>query len=334
MAGKLTGPQMAAIILMTLGEENSAMVLRNLTSEEIKKIGFEMTYIREVKKEMSDEVLQDFISKLREEENIYVTGDNFFRSLLPNVVDGEEADDLLSAIEMEKERVPFKYVREIDAKVLANFIKSEHPQTIAIILVHLGHEKAGETLGFLPESMQLEVMHRIAQLDTVPPDLIREVDEVLERELLSISKERHQTLGGIQAVAEILNYSDRRTGESILQGMEESDSELAEKVRKLMFVFEDLVTVNDAGIRELLKEVGNEELTLALKTCSDELKNKVFKNLSQRAAQMLEEDLSVLGLVRLSEVEAAQQNILNVARRLEKEGKLMLAGRESGDTFV
>ena len=182
--------------------------------------------------------------------------------------------------------------------------------------------------------MQLEVMNRIAQLDTVQPDLIREVDEVLERELLSISKERHQTLGGVQAVAEILNYSDRRTGESILQGMEESDSELAEKVRKLMFVFEDLVTVNDAGIRELLKEVGNEDLTLALKTCSDELKNKVFKNLSQRAAQMLEEDLSVLGLVRLSEVEAAQQNVLNVARRLEKEGKLMLAGRESGDTFV
>lgn len=334
MAGKLTGPQMAAIILMTLGEESSAMVLKNLTSDEIKKIGLEMTYIPEVKKEMSDEVLQDFVSKLREEENIYVTGDNFFRNLLPNVVDGAEVDGLLTAIELEKEKVPFKYVREIDPKVLANFIKSEHPQTIAIILVHLGQEKAGETLGFLPELMQLEVMNRIAQLDTVQPDLIREVDEVLERELLSISKERHQTLGGVQAVAEILNYSDRRTGESILQGMEESDSELAEKVRKLMFVFEDLVTVNDAGIRELLKEVGNEDLTLALKTCSDELKNKVFKNLSQRAAQMLEEDLSVLGLVRLSEVEAAQQNVLNVARRLEKEGKLMLAGRESGDTFV
>jgi len=157
---------------------------------------------------------------------------------------------------------------------------------------------------------------------------------VLERELLSISKERHQILGGVQAVAEILNYSDRRTGENILQSMEELDTELAEKVRKLMFVFDDLVSVNDAGIRELLKEVSNEELTIALKTCSDELKNKIFKNLSQRAAQMLQEDLSVLGLVRLSEVEAAQQNILNIARRLEKEGKLALAGRESGDAFV
>jgi flagellar motor switch protein FliG len=141
-------------------------------------------------------------------------------------------------------------------------------------------------------------------------------------------------LGGVQAVAEILNYSDRRTGESILQSMEEIDTDLAEKVRKLMFVFDDLVSVNDAGIRELLKEVGNEELTVALKTCSDEMKNKIFKNLSQRAAQMLQEDLAVLGLVRLSEVEAAQQSILTIARRLEKEGKLVLAGREGGDAFV
>ena len=334
MATKLSGPQIAAVILMNLGEEISAQILKNLNPDEIKKIGFQMTSIREVKKDLSDEVLEDFISKLRQEENIYVTGDHFFRNLLPSIVNGNEADDMLSAIEMEKEKIPFKYVRNIDAKVLANFIKNEHPQTIAIILVHLGYDKAGEVLACLPESMQLEVMNRIAQLDTVPPDLIREVDEVLEHELLSISKEGHQILGGVQAVAEILNYCDRRAGENILHSMEEADADLAEKVRKLMFVFEDLVAVNDTGIRELLKEVGNEELTLAMKTCSDELKDKIFKNLSQRAAQMLEEDLSVLGLVRLSEVETAQQNILNVARRLEKEGKLILAGRESGDTFV
>lgn len=331
---KLTGPQKAAMVLMMLGEDTSALILKNLTTEEIKNVGFQMTTIRELKKEVSDEVLQEFAQKFHEEDSIYVTGDHFFRNLLPSVVDESAADDLLSAIELEREKVPFKYVREIDPKVLANFIKTEHPQTIAIILVHLGHEKAGETLGFLPEAMQLEVMNRIAQLDTVPPDLIREVDEVLERELLSIGKERSQILGGVQAVAEILNYSDRRTGENILQSMEELDADMAEKVRKLMFVFDDLVAVNDAGIRELLKEVSNEELTFALKTCSDDLKDKIFKNLSQRAAQMLEEDLSVLGLVRLSEVESAQQNILTIARRLEKEGKLVLAGRDGGDTFV
>lgn len=331
---KLTSPQKAAIILLSLGEEVSSQLMKNLTADEIKLLGLQMSSIQEVKKDVSDQVLQDFAGKFKDDGDLYVPGDHFLRNLLPNVLGEDGAGQMLSSIEQEKERVPFKHIRDIDAKVLANFIKTEHPQTIAIILVHLGHEKAGETLAHLPETLQSEVMNRIAHLDAVPLDLVLEVDEILERELLSIGKESNQEMGGVQAVAEILNYSDRRTGESILQSLEETDAELAEKVRKLMFVFEDLASVNDVGIRELLKEVRNEELTLALKTCSEELKSKIFKNLSQRAAQMLEEDLSVLGLVRLSDVEAAQQNILTAARRLEKEGKIVLSNRESGDAFV
>ena len=225
-------------------------------------------------------------------------------------------------------------MKEVDGRLLANFIKNEHPQTVAVILVHLGHDKASQVLGYLPESLQFEVINRVAHLETVPPDLIRDVDEVLEQELVSMGKESHQLLGGIPTVAEILNFCDRRTGDNILQAMEDYDTDLAEKVRKLMFVFEDLVTVNDAGIRELLKEVRNEELTLALKTASEELKGKIFKSLSQRAAQMLQEDLAIMGPARLSDVESAQQSILNIARRLEKEGKLMLAGKEGGDALV
>ena len=331
---KLTGPQKAATILLALGEEASSLVLKNLTPEELKLVGMNMTSIQGIKKEVSEEVLMELAEVFYQDGDIHIEGDHFFRSLLPSFLGNDGALSVMSSIEQEREKIPFKYVREIDARVLANFIRSEHPQTISIILVHLGYEKASEVLGLLPEALQFEVMSRIAHLDTVPPDLIREVDEVLEKELLSIGKESHQLLGGVQAVAEILNYCDRRTGENILQAMEDMDTDLAEKVRKLMFVFEDLVTVNDAGVRELLKEVRNEELTLALKTCSEELKSKFFKNLSQRAAQMLEEDLSVLGPVRLSEVESAQQNILNAARRLEKEGKIILAGREGGDTFV
>lgn len=331
---KLTGPQKAAVILLTLGEEISSAILKNLTNGEIKLLGMQMSAIQEVKKEVSDQLLREFAEGFRGEGDIYLEGDLFFRNLLPNVLGEARAGDILSTIDQEKQRVPFKNVREIDSRVLANFIKNEHPQTIAIILVNLGHEKAGDILGHLPESLQLEVINRIARLDSVPPDLIREVDEVLERELLSIGQQSQHLFGGVQAVAEILNYSDKRTGESILQSLEEADADLADKVRKLMFIFEDLIKVNDAGIRELLKEIRNEELTLAMKTCSEELKSKIFKNLSQRAAQMLEEDLSVLGMVRLSDVEAAQQNILNVARRLEKEGKLILAGGESGDALV
>jgi flagellar motor switch protein FliG len=331
---KLTGPEKAAIILLALGEEASAQILKNLTTEEIKELGVQMSFLQGVKKDVSDELLQEFAGQFNSEDNIYVPGEHFMRSVLPGVLGDNKASEVMSKIELEKQRVPFKHVREIDARVLANFIRNEHPQTVAIILVHLGHEKSSQVLACLPEAFQFEVINRIAHLETVPPDLIREVDEVLEQELVSMGKESHQLLGGVGTVAEILNFSDRRTGDSILQALEDNDPELAEKVRKLMFVFDDLVIISDQGVRELLKEVRNEELTLALKTASEELKSKIFKNLSQRAAQMLEEDLTMMGPVRLSDVEVAQQNVLNIARRLEKEGKLMLAGKEGGDTLV
>ena len=242
------------------------------------------------------------------------------------------AKEVIDQIEEERQKLPFKHLKDIDPKLLAGFIKGEHPQTIAIIISHLGHQKASQVVGYLPEHLQYEIMNRIATLETVPPDLIQEVDEVLEKELMSLGK-RGQQIGGIGVVAEILNHCDRRTGDNILQFLEESDADLAERVRKMMFVFDDLVQVNDQGIRELLKEIRNEELTLALKTASEELKTKIFKNLSQRAAQMLQEDISMMGPARLSEVEAAQQGILNVARRLEKEGKLIL-GKDAGETLV
>lgn len=331
---KMSGAQKAALILLSLGEEATAQILKSLTTEEIKQLGIQMSMVQGIKREVSEELLQEFLNRFFEEGDILTSGDTFIRGLLPTVLGKDQASDILSTIEQEQEKIPFKYVKEIDARVLANFIKNEHPQAIAIILVHLGQEKASQVLGMLPESLQFEVVNRVAHLESVPPDLIRDVDEVLEKELLSIGSESTQLLGGIQTVAEILNHSDRRTGENIMQAMEDYDADLAEKVRKLMFVFDDLVTINDAGIRELLREVKNEELILALKTASDELKSKIFKNLSQRAVQMMEEEMSVMGPVRLSDVELAQQNILNVARRLEKEGKIVLAGKEGGDAFV
>jgi len=331
---RMPGAQKAAILLMSLGEEVASLVVKNLTTEEIKKLGVEMTVLQGVKKDISDELLLEFTERFDLEDDITISGDHFLRNLLPDVFGGDHAEDVLACIEEEKDKVPFKYVKEIDAKVLANFIKNEHPQTITVIMAHLGHEKASQVLTYLPEPLQFEVVNRIANLEMVPPDLIREVDEALEKELLSLGQESQHLVGGVQTVAEILNYSDKRTSDGILKSLEEQDEDLAEKVRKLMFVFEDLAAINDGGIRELLKEVANEELTLALKTASDELKNKVFKNLSQRAGAMLLEDLAMMGPVRLSDVESAQQNILNVARKLEKEGKIVLAGREGGDAFV
>jgi flagellar motor switch protein FliG len=329
----ITGPKKAALALLSLGEEASALILKKLTTTEIKELSVEMSHIDGIKKEISDELLHEFTSLFKAEGGINVAGDQFIRNLLPSVMKGEQAQEVISKIDEEKHRIPFKHLRDIDPKLLAGFIKGEHPQTIAIIVSHLMHEKASQVLAYLPEQLQFEVVGRIASLETVPPDLIQEVDEVLEKELTSMGT-RGEQIGGISVVAEILNHCDRRTGDSILQFLEETDSDLAERVRKLMFVFEDLLHVNDAGIRELLKEIRNEELTMALKTASEDLKAKLFKNLSQRAAQMLQEDISMMGPARLSEVESAQQAILTVARKLEKDGKLLLAGKDGGESFV
>jgi flagellar motor switch protein FliG len=331
---RLKGAQKAAILLLSLGEEASSVILRNLNKDEIKRVSMHMAEIHRVEKDVSDELLQEFASGFHEDGRISIPGNHFLRNLLPTVLGNDEANDLMAGIEHEKAKVPFKYVKDIDSKVLANFIRNEHPQTITIILAHLGHEKASQVIHGLPESLQFEVVNRIAQLEMVPPDLIRDVDEVLEKELLALGRDSQRILGGVATVAQILNYSDKRTGENILQSLEERDEDLADRVRKLMFVFDDLAAVNDQGIRELLKEVSNEDLTLALKTASDELKGKIFKNLSKRAAEMLVEDLSIMGPARLSEVEGAQQNILTVARRLEKEGRLVLVAGDGGDALV
>lgn len=329
---KLTGPKKAAMALLSLGEEVSSLILKKLTTEEIKELSVHMSYIDGMKKETSDELLKEFTSLFRTEGGLNVDGDQFIRNLLPSLMKVDQAKDIIAKMDETKQRAPFKHLRDIDPKLLAGFIKGEHPQTIAIIVSHLLHQKASQVLAYLPEQLQFEVVGRIASLETVPPDLIQEVDEVLEKELMSIGK-RGEQIGGISVVAEILNHCDHRTGDSILQFLEETDADLAEKVRKLMFVFEDLLHVNDAGIRELLKEIRNEELTMALKTASEDLKTKIFKNLSQRAAQMLQEDIAMMGPARLSEVEAAQQAILTVAQ-LEKDGKLVLAGKDGGESFV
>lgn len=332
---KLTGPEKAAAFLMLLGEKTSAQLLKNLSPDEIKQLGSSMCDMQDVKREVLTEVMEEFGQMFTTTDAIYTTGDDFFHNLLPNVLSKEEAEAVKTKLEKEKEEVLFKNIRDVDPKLLAGFIHTEHPQTIAIIMANLGSEKSGQILPLLSEPLQFEVLNRIAHLETVPPDLLREVDAVLQEELLSVEKGSNQILGGVQVAAEILNNCDKRTEEKILQALEDFDEELAEKVRKLMFVFEDLAGVNDQGIRELLKEVKSEDLTLALKTASEELKRKVLGNLSKRAAQILEEDMSVMGPVRLSEVETAQQNIINAARRLEKEGKIFLmGGGEGGDPLV
>jgi flagellar motor switch protein FliG len=222
----------------------------------------------------------------------------------------------------------------VDSKTLAGFIRSEHPQTIAVILAHLPKAKAAEVVRQFPENLQYEVILRLSNLDVIPPGIVEEIDAVLQREVLSTEGLEAKQLGGVESVAEILNSCDKNTEEHIFSRLEEDDPELAEQIRQLMFVFEDMMSVDDRGIRTLLKEVRNEDLTLALKTASDGLKSKILSNVSERAAAMIQEDLEVMGPVRVSEVEQAQQKIITIARRLEKEGKLVIGGKGTEDALV
>jgi flagellar motor switch protein FliG len=222
----------------------------------------------------------------------------------------------------------------VDAKSLANFLQNEHPQTIAVILAHLEAEKRSEVLKRLKENIQTEVVLRMAHLENVSPELIAEVDQLLKRELSSMSSIEQTALGGYQPIADMLNVMDKNTESAIMSRIEEKDPILAEEIRKLMFVFEDLVKIDDRGIALLLKEVPSDKLLLALKTANEDIKNKIFKNLSSRAAEMLKEDLANMGPSRLSDVEAAQSEIVNIARRLEAEGKIMIARGGSDDALV
>jgi flagellar motor switch protein FliG len=222
----------------------------------------------------------------------------------------------------------------VDAKSLSNFLINEHPQTIAVILAHLEPEKKGEVLKRLPESLQAEVVLRLSNLEHVALELIAEVDRVLKQDLSTLGTVEQASLGGVQPVAEMLNVMDKGTETAIMSRIEEKDPILAEEIRKLMFVFEDIVKIDDKGIQTLLKEVPNDKLLLALKTSNEEIRTKIFKNISQRAAKLLQEDLGNMGPARLSDVESAQVEIVNTARRLEQEGKILIARGGSEDALV
>ena len=247
----------------------------------------------------------------------------------------ERARDILGGLNIGNNSArSLESLEMVDAKSLSTFLVNEHPQTVAVILAHLDPEKKGEVLRRLPESLQAEVVLRMANLENVDPELIAEIDKVLKNQLSSSHTIEQASLGGVQPVAEMLNVMDKNSEQSIMSRLEEKDPLLAEEIRKLMFVFEDIAKIDDRGIQVLLKEVPNDRLLLSLKTANDEIRNKIFKNISTRAAEMLREDLSNMGPARLSDVETAQQEIVNVARRLEAEGKIIIARGGSEDAMV
>ncbi len=330
----LTGPEKAAVFLLMLGEDYASDVFKRLDDEEIRNVGRQMAKIDRVDKDDVAALLAEFQGDAGGDE-IFLSGDDMLESALRRALTGEKAGEILDDIRSDWRLTLFQKARKLEPKILVNFLRNEHPQTISLVLSVLESTQAAIILADLKEELQVEVVMRMAELDKVSPDVLVEVDRVLQDELLSVEGMEGQRLGGVEAVAEILNNADRALEAQVLEGVEEQRESLAEEIRRLMFVFEDLMTVDDRGIMSILKEVSTDDLKLALKTSSEDLQDKIFGNMSQRAVDMLKEDMEIMGPTRLKDVEGAQQAIIKIAKRLEQEGKVQLsAGGGGEDEFV
>ena len=323
----LTGADKVSILLLVLGEEVAPLVLKKMSESEIQRISSYMSHMREVDTSAVEQVLNEFFSLSGSVEGIVTGGTEYVKKLLVKALDPEKAEWILSNLSMSRLETGLEALRWLDPKTIARFLRSEHPQTVAVIVAHLNPTQAGAVLGSLPPTVQADVLMRIAKLEHIPTGVIQELDKVLQRELRATGALETDQVGGVKAVAEILNNVDQASEREIMGHIEESNAPLAEEIRQLMFVFEDLLEVDDRGMQTILREVANDDLKMAMKTASEELTGKILRNLSQRAADMLREELEVMGPVRISDVEKAQQKITQVAKRLENEGKLMLGGK-------
>lgn len=325
---KLTGPQKAAIFLMVMGEDFTSEVYKYLDEEDIKRIGVEMAKLEYIPAEAVKKVLEEANLEAKElMSDLSVSPEEFLQKSLVRAY-GEKGKQLWEEIRKELGPETFKKLKKLDPKTVANFLRNEHPQTIAIVLVHLEPDLAGQILQFLPEKIRSEVLLRIALLDKVDPEIVEEISNALEEELQAVGGTLGRKLGGSEKAAEILTHAGRELEDEILSDIEEENPNLAEEIRKYLFTFEDFLQVDDLAIQTLLREISTDDLRLALKGASEEVREKFFRNMSERAATLLKEDLEVMGPVRLSDVEKAQQNIIKVAKRLEQEGKIILGRGE------
>lgn len=332
---RLAGPDKAAILLITLGEGRAGELLNRLDDREIQILGQRISKMEVLPTKQVASVLEEFVQMMENPEALVVRGDQFFKNTISRAMDLRRQEELLDKLDLETNPDFFQKIKKLDPRTVASFLRNEHPQTVALVLAHLERPQAGQVLALFPENLQIEVVRRIARLDQVSPAIIEEIDAALREEIALVEEVGGRMVGGPQSVAEILNQMERTMENNILKRLEEEDLEdLAEDIRRYLFTFEDLLNVEDRGLMNILKEVNTQELALALKAASDELKNKFFRNMSSRAAEMLQEELEIMGPVRLKEVEAAQQRIIQVAKRLEAEGQLVLTGKGSEDVFI
>ena len=325
----LDGRRKAAILLVSLGPEASSEIFKHLRDEEIEQLTLEIARLNVVEPEIRDNIFNEFQEMVMAQQFITQGGLEYARELLERSLGTQKAVDVINRLTSSLQVKPFDFIRRADPLQLLNFIQGEHPQTIAMILAYIGPEKASAILSGLSPEIQSDVAKRIATMDRTSPEIIREVERVLERKLSSMLSEDFTSAGGVDSIVKILNIVDRGTEKTILEELEKDDPELAEEIRRKMFVFEDIVILDERAVQLVLREIEPADLSLALKATPQEVKDKIFKNMSKRAAAMLQEDMEFMGPVRMRDVEESQMKIVSVIRRLEDAGEIIVArGRE------
>ncbi|MDR1900752.1 MAG: flagellar motor switch protein FliG [Treponema sp.] len=328
-----TGRQKAAIFLVTIGSEISAEIFKYLREDEIETLTFEIARLETIVPEQKDAILQEFQELMMANQFISTGGIDYARELLEKSLGSQKAIDIINRLTSSLQVRPFDFIRRTDPTHLLNFIQQEHPQTIALILAYLEPKASSTILQNLPQEVQSDVARRIAKMDRTSPEVLREVERVLEKKLSTLSSEDFTAAGGVESIVEILNLVDRASEKYIIEQLEDEDAELAEEIKKRMFVFEDIVMLDDRAIQKVMREVDSQELAKALKSVDTEVQDKIFRNMSKRAAGMLKEDMEYMGPVRLKDVEESQQKIVSIIRHLEDTGDIVVA-RSGEDELV
>lgn len=330
---KLSGLQKSAILLISLGPEKSANIFKHLKEEEIEELTLEIANTRNVTTQMKEEVIGEFYQLCLAQQYIAEGGIGYAKELLEKALGSEKAVSVISKLTASLQVKPFEFVRKTDASQLLNFIQDEHPQTIALILSYMSPGQASMIISALPPERQADVAKRVAMMDRTSPDIIKEVEKILESKLASLVNQDYTIIGGVDAVVEILNAVDRGTEKHIMETLEIEEPELADEIRKKMFVFEDILLLDDRAIQRVLRDVDNNDLAVALKGANENVQTAIFNNLSKRLSAMIKEDMEFMGPVRMKDVEEAQQKIVNIIRKLEDSGEIVIS-RGGGDEIV
>jgi len=333
MEERLTGLQKSAILLIALGPEKSATIFKHLKEEEIEELTLEIANTRSITPQVKDAVVDEFYQVCLAQQYIAEGGIGYAKELLEKALGDEAAVEVITKLTASLQVKPFEFVRKAEASQLLNFIQDEHPQTIALILSYVSASQASQIISALPPERQADVAKRVALMDRTSPDVIKEVEKILESKLASLVNQDYTIVGGVDQVVEILNSVDRGTEKHIMEVLEIEEPELADEIRKKMFVFEDILLLDDRAIQRVLRDVDNNDLGLALKGSNEQVQGAIFNNLSKRLATMIKEDMEFMGPVRMKDVEEAQQKIVNIIRKLEDSGEIVIS-RGGGDEII